>query len=239
LTSGGQGEDMHPLTLPAPLIARPTPGEGSVIRTTDGAGPDRRWPFWSFGSVAALATLATLVTGISVLVAARTTSPDDVALAIDVVLADSGMTIAELVRIVGDAAEATGADRPLDELTVILTDEVPSEDGRFLGGLQVGTTVWVRIDGLALPSRTLLHEAAHAFTPGDGHGERFREVYLTAMTEVYGRASATREARRLAWVYDRCYRDDTCPALDRGRPVSGRPRGPRARARRPDGGART
>jgi hypothetical protein len=73
---------------------------------------------------------------------------------------------------------------------VILTDEVPSTDeADFLGGRQVGTTVWVRIDGLAMPSRTLLHEAAHAFTPGDGHGERLREVDLTAMT-------------------------DTCPALD-------------------------
>jgi hypothetical protein len=203
---------MRPLTSPAPLIPRPTPGGDSATRTTGGAGGDRRWPFWSFGSLAALAAL---IAAISVLVAARAAAPDDVALAIDVVLTDSGMTIAELVRIVGDAAEATGTARPIGELTVILTDEVPSTDeADFLGGLQVGTTVWVRIDGVAMPSRTLLHEAAHAFTPGDGHGEHFREVYLTAMTEVYGAAGATREARRLAWVYDRCYRDDTCPALD-------------------------
>jgi hypothetical protein len=209
---------MRPLTLPAPRTARPTPGGGSATRTTGGAGPGRRGAFWSFGSVwsfGSLAALAALIAGISGSVAARSASPDDAALAIDVVLADSGRTIAELVRIVGDAAEATGTDRPLDELTVILTDEVPSTDEPdFLGGLQVGTTVWVRIDGLAMPSRTLLHEAAHAFTPGDGHGERFREVYLAAMTEVYGATSATREARRLAWVYDRCYRDDTCPGLD-------------------------
>jgi hypothetical protein len=95
---------------------------------------------------------------------------------------------------------------------VTLTRELPGSEERPLwGGLQSGATVWVRIDGIAMPSRTLLHEVAYALTPGDGHGERFREVYLAAMAEVYGPPTAEREARRLAWVYDRCYLDGTCP----------------------------
>jgi hypothetical protein len=106
-------------------------------------------------------------------------------------------------------------DRPASGLTVVLTDEVPNSDGHaFVGGRHAGTTVWVRIGGLAMPSRTVLHELSHAFTPGDGRGGRFREIYLGAVTEVYGAGLATREARRLAWVYDRCHLDDACPPLD-------------------------
>jgi hypothetical protein len=158
--------------------------------------------------------LVGIVLGVAVVMAARPAPPAGVGLPLDIVLADSDLAIADLVRVVEEAAEAAGVDRPLDELTVILTKELPASHERpSWGGLQSGTTVWVRTDGIAMPSRTLLHEVAHAFTPGDGHGELFREVYLAAVTEVYGAATATREGRRLAWVYDKCYLDGTCPSV--------------------------
>jgi hypothetical protein len=194
---------MRTSTAPAPLAAgRTTDGVGTP--PTD-AGTSRRRRRWAWALVGIIA--AVVVAG------ARPEPPRDVDLSVEVMLADSDLAIADLVRVVEVAAKSAGIERPIDELTVILTEELPGSDQRPLwGGLQSGATVWVRVDGLAMPSRTLLHEVAHALTPGDGHGERFRAVYLGAMSEVYGAATAAREARRLAWVYDKCYLDDTCPS---------------------------
>lgn len=140
-------------------------------------------------------------------------------LALEVRLADSGRTIAELVAVVEAAAAAADVVRPYDELTVVLTDRIPGVDvDPLVGGLSVGDTVWVRTEGVAMPSRTLLHEVAHAFTPGAGHGEPFRRIYLAAVHEVYGSEVASRELRRLAWVYDRCYLDRSCPRSERALP---------------------
>jgi hypothetical protein len=190
----------------------------STVRTTDAASP-----MTDAGSPRRRRLVRTLVgiaLGVAVVVAARPAPPGGASLPLDVVLADSDLAIAELVEIVEVAAEAAGVDRPIDELTVILTKELPGSHERpSWGGLQSGATVWVRTDGIAMPSRTLLHEVTHAFTPGDGHGELFREVYLAAVAEVYGAATATREGRRLAWVYDKCYLDGTCPS--RTSPVRG------------------
>jgi hypothetical protein len=189
---------MRTSTAPSPVTAGPATDDDAP-RTTERAARRRR------------RRLAPALVGIVVATVA-VVRPAPPALSVDVVLADSEMAIAELVRVVEGAANAAGVGRPIDELTVILTEELPGSDQRpFWGGLQAGATVWVRIDGLAMPSRTLLHEVAHAFTPGDGHGERFREVYLAAMAEVYGPATAARESRRLAWVYDKCYLEGTCP----------------------------
>ena len=33
--------------------------------------------------------------------------------------------------------------------------------------------------------------------------------------EVYDEATAAREERRLAWVYDKCYLEDACPEVPR------------------------
>jgi hypothetical protein len=195
---------MKSTTAPFPDTAVPATNDGAP-RTTKRAARRRRPRLTP--------ALVGIVTATVVVMTARPSPP---ALSVDVVLADSQMAVTELVRVVEGAANTAGVGRPIYELTVILTEELPGSDQRpFWGGLQTGATVWVRIDGLAMPSRTLLHEVAHAFTPGDGHGERFREVYLAAMTEVYGAATASREARRLAWVYDRCYLDATCPIASR------------------------
>jgi hypothetical protein len=194
---------MRTQTAPSPLAA---------VRTTD-AGYPRMEAEASRRRGQLVRAFAVIVVGVAVVVAAWPAPPGVTDRALDVVLADSDIAIAELVRIVEVAAESAGVERPIDELTVILTEELPGSEERPLwGGLQSGATVWVRIDGIAMPSRTLLHEVAHAFTPGDGHGELFRKVYLAAMAEVYGAATATREGRRLAWVYDKCYLDETCPS---------------------------
>jgi hypothetical protein len=214
---------MRTSTDPSPLTDGSTTAGVRAPRTDAEAARPRRWRAWALVGIVAAAVVG----------GARPEPPRRVDLAVDVVLADSDLAIADLVRVVEVAAEAAGVERPIDELTVILTEELPGADQRPLwGGLQSGATVWVRIDGLAMPSRTLLHEVAHALTPGDGHGERFREVYLAAMTEVYGAATASREARRLAWVYDRCYLDATCPIASRAPRRSPRGHPPPVRAPR-------
>jgi hypothetical protein len=129
----------------------------------------------------------------------------------EVVMADTGMAISDLVQVVRVAARDVPGSTPDRDLEIILVDEIPGADSRpFVGGLQRGSTVWVRVD-LALPTRMLIHELAHAVTPGAEHGDRFRAVYLAVITEIYDETTALRETKRLAWVYDRCYADDSCP----------------------------
>jgi hypothetical protein len=137
--------------------------------------------------------------------------------AVEVALPDSGLTVTEVVRVVRAAAEAEPAATPGRDVTVVFTDVVPgAEEAGLVAGRQRGSTVWVRVQGLAAPTRTLVHELAHVLVPGDGHGEGFRAVYLAAFEEIFGVERTSREARRLAWVYDRCYRDGSCPAIRRG-----------------------
>jgi hypothetical protein len=134
-----------------------------------------------------------------------------------IVMPDTGLTVDGLVHSVRDAARGLPGTHPDRGLRVIFTDELPAEhDQPLLGGLQVGSTVWVRV-GVASPTRTLVHEVAHVVTPGAGHDEPFRSVYLASLAAVYEEEAVSREARRLAWVYDRCYLDDSCPELERGR----------------------
>jgi hypothetical protein len=139
------------------------------------------------------------------------------AASVQIVMPDTDLTVDGLVQSVRDAARGLPGTRPDRDLRVIFTDELPAEHDRpFLGGLQVGSTVWVRV-GVASPTRTLMHEVTHVLTPGAGHDEPFRSVYLASLAAVYDEETVSREARRLAWVYDGCYLDDSCPELVRSR----------------------
>jgi hypothetical protein len=132
---------------------------------------------------------------------------------VQVVLPDSGRTVDEVVAAVRAAARDVEAADPDRDLEVILTDEIPDPHGRaMLAGMQDGDTLWVRI-GVADPTRTLAHEVAHALTPGAGHDGAFLDVYLVAIDDLFGGMLASREARRIAWVYHRCYEDGSCPEL--------------------------
>ncbi len=134
-------------------------------------------------------------------------------------LSATGPTVDEMVDAVRRQAHRTTRADGDAELTVVLTGDLAKElgdDRPLLAGQQRGGTAFVRID-LAWPERTVIHEVAHVMTNGDGHGETWRAVYLGAMTELYGPDAAHREARRTAWVHDRCYLTDSCPERpDRG-----------------------
>jgi hypothetical protein len=171
--------------------------------------------------VASVLVLAVVVAAVP---AARREAPVPAELIpFEVVMPDSGRTVSDLVRVVAGAAGEVPGSRPLPQLDIVFTDEIPEADGEpLVGGWQRGSTVSVRIGGNAMPTRVLLHELAHAATPGAGHDGPFRDVYLAAVAEVYDEATASREHRRLAWVYDGCYRDDTCPELVRAVAPHGR-----------------
>jgi hypothetical protein len=170
-----------------------------------------REPTWRRHAAAVLAVLAVLTVGLpaAATVGSRTHPT------VEVILPDTDATVSHLVEVVRGAARRVPATVADAELRVVFVGDVPEAgNAHFVSGLQRDTTVWVRVDG-AMPTRTLLHELAHAVTPGTGHGDGFRAVYLAAIEEVYGEAAAARETRRLAWVYDRCYRDDSCPDVPR------------------------
>ena len=163
----------------------------------------------------ALVTLA-IVAGFAVVLTAARPQAVHSDPSVEVVLPDTELAVTELVGTVRDAARGVPGTEPDRALRIAFTDAVPDADDRpFVAGQQHGGTVWVRIEGLAMPTRTLLHEVAHALAPGAGHGDTFRATYLAAIAEVYDEATAAREARRLAWVYDKCYTDDSCPEVPR------------------------
>jgi hypothetical protein len=169
---------------------------------------------WSWAGGGALAAVTLLTSLVAVLVAASGPAAAPTP-SVDVVMPDTGMSVFELVGIVRDAAQDVPGGVPDAYLDITFVNRLPGADGQpYVGGLQQGSSVWVRV-GVAMPTRTLVHEVAHAVTPGAGHGDRFRDVYLAAFAEVYDEAMALREARRLAWVYDRCYRNDSCPVVGR------------------------
>lgn len=163
----------------------------------------------------ALVTLAVIAGLGAVLMAARSQAAQPQP-SIEVVLPDTERTVAELVSRVRGAARDVRGTEPDRDLRVIFADALPDADDRpFLSGLQHGATLWVRIDGVAMPTRTLIHEVTHALAPGAGHSDMFRAVYLAAIAEVYDEMTSAREARRLAWVYDTCYEDHSCPEVPR------------------------
>lgn len=137
-------------------------------------------------------------------------------------LTATGPTVEEMVDAVRRQARRTpGADGDV-EVTVVLSGDLERElgDGRpLLAGQQRDGTAFVRVD-VAWPERTVIHEAAHVVTDGDGHGEIWRAVYLGAITDLYGPDAAHREAHRIAWTYDRCYLTDACPERVRHHPSS-------------------
>lgn len=153
---------------------------------------------------------------------ATPSAPDDERVSAErtvVRMSATGPTVEEMVDAVRRQAHRTdGADGDV-ELTIVLTADLEKELGEerpLLAGQQRGGTAFVRVD-LAWPERTVIHEVAHVMTDGHGHGEIWRAVYLGAMTELYGSDAAHREARRTAWVNDRCYLTDSCPEPpDRG-----------------------
>jgi hypothetical protein len=128
-------------------------------------------------------------------------------------LSADGPTVQQMVETVRQHAHRTpGADGEV-AVTVVLAGDLARELGDerpLLAGLQHGGTAFVRVD-LAWPERTVIHEVAHVVTDGDGHGQIWRAVYLGAIAELYGPDAAHREARRIAWIHDRCYLTDSCP----------------------------
>ena len=137
-------------------------------------------------------------------------------------LSVDGPTVQEMVDAVRRHAGRTpGADGDA-EVTVVLSGDLASDLGDerpLLAGQQHGSTAFVRVD-VAWPERTVIHVVAHVVTDGDGHGEIWRAVYLGAIAELYGSDAAHREARRIAWVHDRCYLTDSCPQRPDGGPTS-------------------
>ena len=146
--------------------------------------------------------------------AAEGPSPEHATL--EVRLRTDGPSLGELVEVVRRQARGVPGAAPDTPIELVLTTDVAVEaadERAYLAGLQRGSTAWVRVD-LAGAETTLVHEVAHVLTDGDGHGERWRAVYLGAVEELYGPQRAAREYRRIAWVHDRCYRDDSCPQRD-------------------------
>jgi hypothetical protein len=132
---------------------------------------------------------------------------------VQISMPDTGLAVSSLVAVVRDAARGVPGSLPDRDIEIVFVGEIPGqEDQPLLAGLQRGATVWVRVDGTAMPTRSLVHELTHLVVPDDSHGAHFREIYLAAIAEVYDEATARREARRFAWVYDACYRDSSCPA---------------------------
>lgn len=128
-------------------------------------------------------------------------------------LSADGPTVEEMVDAVRHQARRTpGADGDADVIVVLSGDLARDlgDERPLLAGQQHGSTAFVRVD-LAWPERTVIHEVAHVVTHGDGHGETWRAVYLGAIAELYGSDAVHREARRIAWVNDRCYLTDSCP----------------------------
>ena len=160
----------------------------------------------------ALAVLA--AAGVALMAARAPAAPTEPA--VEVVLEDTGLTVNELVEVVRHAAVGVPGSDPDRDLRIIFTPEIPNREGRpLVAGQQQDSTVWVRVDGVAMHTRTLLHELAHVVAPDADHGDTFRAIYLAAIEDVYDESTRSREARRLAWVYDRCYLDDACPKIRR------------------------
>lgn len=153
--------------------------------------------------------MAVLLGGL--VVATATRSDANSVTALSVRLSEDGPTVADMVNTV--ARHARGSSPHPTTLEVVVVDELPPHLARgrpMLGGLQLGTTAWVRTSG-GWPERTLLHEVAHAFAPASQHDDPWRRIYLDSLDEVFGPHAAAREAHRIAWVHDRCYRDRSCP----------------------------
>ena len=115
----------------------------------------------------------------------------------------SDQTVDTLVGTVREAARLVDGADPDVDLHVVLADDLGPllDDGRaLLAGQQRGDTIFVRTS-VAWPERTLLHEAAHAMTPGDGHGPRWQAVYLEAFRQTFGPEDAEHEARRIEHNY--------------------------------------
>ena len=150
---------------------------------------------------------------------AVSTTTDPVPVTARLHLTTEGPSVEEIIGVVRSQARQMPGAQPDAPLTVVLTSDVAGETGDerdLLAGIQRGETAWVRTDG-GWPERTLVHEVAHVLTDGDGHGAIWRGVYLGAIEELFGDARASREQRRIAWIYDRCYLDGSCPRRDDSR----------------------
>lgn len=162
------------------------------------------------------ASLIVVLTWAATRVAAEADPQTTLPPSFEILMPDTSLPVSGIVDVVRRAASAVPDSSAERELQIVFTDVIDDGDhARFVAGRQRGSVVQVRVVDTAMPTRTLIHELAHAVTPGDGHGERFTEVYLRSIAEIFDDDLAAREARRLAWVYDRCYLDDSCPQLDR------------------------
>lgn len=160
--------------------------------------------------------LALLVSAVAVMTwpthATATPTAPTVA-SVDVRLSADGPAVGEVVEVATRHAVALDADLdPVPALRVVVVDDLPADlrgDRVLLGGVQTGSSAWVR-STVGWPERTLLHEVTHVLVREAGHGPRWRDTYLSAFRELFGPEAAARERRRLAWVHDRCYVDRSC-----------------------------
>lgn len=175
----------------------------------------------------AIAAITVMLSSLSVAwVAAETsTQPRADELPVDhedvpVLTGDVTPEIRELAAAVVDAARFHEVPVVATELEIRFVDRV--EPDAFVGGRTDGEQILVGRN-VARPDLTLLHEISHAVVGIEyGHGEPWRSVYVTSVSEVFGDRRAERELRRIEWVYDKSYLDSHEPdGRSRSRPHDG------------------
>jgi hypothetical protein len=118
---------------------------------------------------------------------------------------DADLEVRRSLRWVLEAARDHGVPVACGTVDVRFVDRIDGDP--LLGGWTDGCRVLVR-EHIARRERYVLHELAHAIVGvDDGHGTRWRRVYLTTIRRVADDHQVALEARRLRWVYDRSHAD--------------------------------
>jgi hypothetical protein len=118
---------------------------------------------------------------------------------------DADLEVRRSLRWVLEAARDHGVPVACGTVDVRFVDRIDGDP--LMGGWTDGCRVLVR-EHIARRERYVLHELAHAIVGvDDGHGTRWRRVYLTTIRRVADDHQVALEARRLRWVYDRSHAD--------------------------------
>lgn len=120
-------------------------------------------------------------------------------------IGDADLEVRRSLRWVLEAARDHGVPVACGTVDVRFVDRIDGDP--LLAGWTDGCSVLVR-EHIARRERYVLHELAHAIVGvDDGHGTRWRRVYLTTIRRVSDDHQVALEARRLRWVYDRSHAD--------------------------------